>query len=179
MARGDLRTIGPVAIFPRYMVAGGTSIEAGEPIHSTSTNASGLATGGSLNSYVLAAADTPIIATHKFGGVANESSENRADGAVVQQFLNAACPVPGVGRIRGRAETVGSVDTLTELALLIQDTVLIDYNSTGGVGSTQLYTIKEAGTADTSGLEIVGGNTALATLDVTIDFRAYRHDIAT
>ena len=179
--RGDLSVVGPAAIFKRYMVAGGTRIEAGEPIHSTSTNASGLATGGSLNSHVLVATDSPIIATHKFGGIANENSENdrATTPATVEQFLNAACPVPNVGRIRGRAETVASVDTLTELALLIQDTVLIDYNSTGGADGGELYTIKEIGSADTSGLEIVGGNTVLSTLDVTVDFRAYRHDIAT
>ena len=116
--------------------------------------------------------------THKFGGIAAENSENVAAGTVAEQFLNCACPVPGVGRIRGKAETAGDVDTLTELALLLQDVTLIDYDATGGTGSTQLYTIKSGVAADTSGLELVGGNTALSTLDVTLAPTAYRHDYA-
>lgn len=116
--------------------------------------------------------------THKFGGIANENSENVAAGTVAEQFLNCATPVPGVGRIRGKAETAANVDTLTELALLIQDVVLIDYAATGGTDGGQLYTIKDAASADTSGLEIVGGNPALATLDVVVDARAYRSDVS-
>lgn len=180
MAKADLKVIGPAAIFPRYLVAGGTGIQAGEPLHNLGTLSSGLA---SVNTAVLAAADTPIIAaittsTHKFMGVANENSENVAAGTVKEQFLNAACPAPLIGRIRGKAETSGSVDTLTELALLISDAVLIDYAATGASDGGELYTIKEVGSADTSGLEIVGGNTALSTLDVVVHSLAYRSDIS-
>ena len=96
---------------------------------------------------------------------------------VVEQFLNAAIPVPNVGRVRGKAQTAGSVDTLTELALLIGDVTLIDYSATGASDGGQLYTIIEVATADTSGLEIVGGNPALSTLDVVADARAYRLDV--
>ena len=173
--RGDLTVIGPAAIWARYLVAGGTAIKAGEPVHSVATSSSGVA---SANTYVLAAADTPVIGTHKFGGVANENSTNVAAGTVAEQFLNTANPVPGVGRIRGKAETVASIDTLAELALLIQDLVLIDYNSTGGTDGGELYTIKVAASADTSGCEIVGGNPALGTLDVTLAATAYRHDVS-
>jgi hypothetical protein len=158
------------------LVAGGTQIKVGEPLHSTSTNSSGLATGGTLNSHVLAAADTPVVGTHKFGGIANEDSINVAAGTVAEQFLLTANPVPQVGRIRGKAETSTAVDTLTELALLMQDLVLIDYAATGGSDGGELYTIKDAGSADTSGLELVGGNTALSTLDALIVATAYRHD---
>lgn len=177
MAKADLKVIGPCAIWPRYLVAAGTSIQAGEPLHGLATLSSGLA---SDNTYVLAAADTPVIGTHKFGGVANENSLNNtaATPVVLEQFLNCANPVPSVGRLRGKAETVASVDTLTELALLLQDVVLIDYSATGASDGGQLYTIKEVGSADTSGLELVGGNTALQTLDVTVDGRAYRHDVS-
>jgi hypothetical protein len=56
--RADLLALGPKAIFPRYLVAGGTSILAGEPVHSVATLSSGVA---SANTYVLAAADTPVI----------------------------------------------------------------------------------------------------------------------
>lgn len=171
----DLRVNGPQAAIKRYLVSGGTAIEAGEPVHSVATYTSGAA---SANTYVLAAADTPVIGTHKFGGVALEKAELAAAGTVLEQFLTCACPVPYVGTIEGKAETVASVDTLTELALLIQDAVLIDYNATGASDGGQLYTIKESASADTSGLEIVGGNTALSTLRVVIDARAYRHDVA-
>lgn len=173
--KADLRVIGPAASFSRYLVAGGTQIQAGEPIHSVATLSSGVA---SANTYVLAAADTPVIGTHKFGGVAIENSENVAAGTVKEQLLNTANPVPNIGRIRGACETSGAVDTLTELALLIQDVVLIDYNSTGASDGGELYTIKNAASADTSGLEIVGGNTATNELDVVVDARAYRHDVS-
>lgn len=175
MARADLKVIGPTANFPRYLVAGGTAIQVGEPLHTTATLSSGVA---SANTAVLAAADTPVIGTHKFMGIANENSENVAAGTVKEQFLNTSNPVPSVGRIRGKAETAASVDTLTELALLIQDAVLIDYSATGASDGGELYTIKETASADTSGLEIVGGNTALSTLDVTLAATAYRHDVS-
>lgn len=175
MAKADLRTIGPAAAWGRYLVSGGTAIQAGEPLHSLAALTNGLA---DVNTYVLAAADTPVIGTHKFGGVAQEPSSNVSAGTVREQFLNTMNPVPYIGRVRGKAETTASVDTLTELALLIQDTVLIDYSATGAADGGQLYTIKEVGSADTSGLEIVGGIPALSLIDVTVDARAYRHDVS-
>lgn len=171
----DLRVNGPSAAIKRYLVSGGTAIEAGEPVHSVATLSSGAS---SANTYVLAAADTPVIGTHRFGGVAIEKAELAGAGTVLEQFLTCACPVPYVGKITGKAETAANVDTLTELALIIQDTVLIDYNATGASDGGQLYTIKDTAAADTAGLEIVGGNPALSTLDVVIDARAYRHDVA-
>lgn len=173
--RGNLRVEGPAASFGRYLVAGGTAIVAGEPLHSVATLSSGVA---SANTYVLAAADTPVIGTHKFGGIALENSENVAAGTVKEQFLNTANPVPGVGRIIGKAETTSEVDTLTELALLIQDVTLIDYASTGASDGGELYTIKSGVAADTSGLEIVGGTPALGELEVTLAATAYRHDVS-
>lgn len=116
--------------------------------------------------------------THAFGGVANQDSENAAAGTTLTQYLNAAAPVPQVGRIRGKAETAASIDTATELNGFMGDVVLIDYNATGSPDGGQLYTIKEVGSADTSGLEIVGGNTALGTLDVVVEARAYRTDVS-
>lgn len=177
---GDLKAVGPKAIFPRYIVAGGTKIRVGEPMHNLGTLSSGA---NSVNTAVLAAADTPVIAaittsTHKFMGIANENTLNAAAGTTLEQFLTSACPVPHVGRIRGKAESATNTDTLTELALLIGDAVLIDYNSTGASDGGPLYTIKDVASADTSGLEIVGGNTALSTLDVTVHALAYRVDIS-
>lgn len=175
MARADLRVIGPQANFQRYLVSGGTAILHGEPVHSVATYTNGAA---SANTMVLAAADTPVIGTHMFGGVSLENSLNAAAGTVLEQFLNCACPVPAVGRIRGNAETSANVDTLTELALLIKDLVLIDYNATGASDGGELYTVKDAASADTSGLTIEFGNPATQELDVSVHSRAYRNDVS-
>lgn len=172
---GDLRVIGPAANFKRYLAASGTQIKAGEPLHSLATLSSGAA---NVNQYVLAAADTPVVGTHKFGGVAIVNSLNVAAGTTKAQFLNTANPVPSVGRIRGKAETSTNVDTMAELVLILQDATLIDYAATGAVDGGELYTIKDTASADTSGLEIADGNIALQTLDVTLVAVAYRHDYA-
>lgn len=58
MAKADLRTIGPAASFKRFVTSGGTAIQAGEPLHSVAALTSGIA---DVNTYVLAAADTPVI----------------------------------------------------------------------------------------------------------------------
>lgn len=173
--KADLSVIGPSACFSRHLVAGGTGIQVGEPVHSVATLSSGVS---SANTHVLAAADTPVIGTHRFGGIAMENSLNAAAGTVLAQKLATANPVPYVGIIRGKAETLASIDTYAELVLLVQDVVLIDYNSTGGSDGGELYTIKEAASADTSGLEILDGDSAAGTLDVTVDARAYRSDVS-
>lgn len=171
----DLKVIGPNAIIKRYVVAGGTAIEAGEPVHNLGTLSSGAS---SVNTFVLAAADTPVIGTHRFGGVSNEKSELAANGTTIEQMLAVSVPVPYAGMIEGKAETLANVDTMTELALLLGDVVLIDYNATGASDGGQLYTIKDAASADTSGLEIVSGNPANGTLRVVVDARAYRSDVS-
>lgn len=110
--------------------------------------------------------------------MANENSVNVAAGTVAEQWLNVATPVPAVGRIRGKAETAANADTLTELALIVMDKTLIDYDATGASDGGQLYTIKDTAAADVNGLTIVGGNTALSTLDVVVDARAYCLDVS-
>ena len=176
--RSDLKVIGLQASIPRRLTTSGTAIEAGEPVHSTSTaDNSGGATGGSTNSYLLVANDTPIIGTYKFGGVAIENSLNVAAGTTEAQNLSCACPMPNVGILRGDAETKGNISTQAELNAIIQDYVLISYSATGATDGGELYTIHDDASADTSGLEIVRGNIALGTLDVLVDFRAYRHDV--
>ncbi len=173
--RGDLQVIGLQGSVTRYAAASQTAFSAGEPLHSTATSSSGAASG---NVYVLAAADTPVIGTHKFGGISLRNSLNGSAGTTVAQYVKAACPAPQIGIIRGKAETAASIDTASELAAILQDVTLIDYNSTGATDGGELYTIKEVASADTSGLEVVNGNTGLGTLDVTVDARAYRHDVA-
>jgi hypothetical protein len=168
----DLSVVGPNVAMKRYLVAGGTKVRAGEPVINLGTITAGA---NSVNTFVLAAADFPTInTTTRFGGIAVENAELVTAGTVIEQFLTCACPTPSVGRIRGKAETVANVDTLTELALLIGDVVLIDYAATGASDGGPLYTIKDLAGANTSGLELVGGNTALSTLDVTVCAQAYR-----
>jgi len=175
MARGDLRVIGPQASFKRYMAASQTSVVAGEPLHSTAVRTSGAA---NSNVYVLAAADTPTVGTHQFGGVAMKDSENVAAGTTKAQFITTANPTPEIGRIRGKAETAANIDTLAELVAILNDSVLIDYNATGAADGGQLYTIQDTAAADAAGLQIMGGNIALGELEVTVSSLAYRTDTA-
>ena len=85
-------------------------------------------------------------------------------------------PVPYAGRIRGKAETAANVDTDAEILALIGDVTRLGYSATGGVGSTQLYTIKDTAEQDTDLFQIVEGNYAQGTLDVLVDPLAYRID---
>lgn len=173
--RADLSVLGFCQNLPRRIAASATRYEVGEPLHSVATSSSGAA---SVNTYVLAAADTPVIGTHRFGGIAIKAAVPFPTGTIVAHSTLAACPIPSLGRIQGRAETAASVDTDAELLGLIGDYTLIDYSATGAVDGGELYTIKETASADTSGLEIVSGNPAKSTLEVTVDARAYRHDVS-
>ena len=127
MAQADLSVIGPQGVLRRYLVSGGTQILHGEPLDKTTTlNGSGVI---SANTWLLVNADSVVVATDLFGGIAMANSLNVAAGTVSEQFLPAACPVPQVGRMKGPAQTSGNVDSLTELALLIGDVVLMVYSS--------------------------------------------------
>lgn len=175
--RADLSVIGPQATINRYVVTGGTAIQAGEPIHSLGATYSSGAV--NTNTYVLAAADTPVIGTHRFGGVAIKNAVLAAAGTVVTQYLPTAVPIAGdAGRIRGKAEVAASIDTAAELAGIIGDLTLIDYAATGASDGGELYTIKETASADTSGFKIEEGNIAKGTLDVSITDEAYRNDVS-
>lgn len=174
MARADLLVVGLQTQVARRIAASATRYEVGEPLHSLAALTSGVA---DVNTYVLAAADTPVIGTHKFGGVASKPCVPFATGTVVAHKTVASCPVPYLGRIRGKVETAANADTLSEVIGLIQDVVLLDYNATGASDGGELYTIK-TGSADTSGLEIVDGDPAKGTLDVIVAAQAYRHDVS-
>jgi len=56
--RGDLKIIGAQASRQVRVAASATRYEVGEPLHSVATYSSGVA---SANTFVLAAADTPVI----------------------------------------------------------------------------------------------------------------------
>ena len=177
--RGDLSVIGFAQTLPRRIAASATRYEAGEPLHSLVDRTTGVA---DVNTYVLAAADTPVIAaltasTHQFGGIAISRCLPAGSGTVIAHTAMSSCPVPHVGRIRGKAETAGSADSDSEILGLINDAVLIGYNATGAVDGGELYTIKVAASANTSGLEIVDGNAAKQTLDCVVHAIAYRSEI--
>ena len=172
--RGDLSSIGPSFTRPRRIAASATRYEVGEPIHSAATmDGAGVA---SSNTWVLAAADTVVLGTYTWGGIANSSCKPFKTGTVVAHTCQTACAIPHAGLIRGKGETAASIDTDAEILALINDAVLIDYNATGGTDGGELYTIKVAGSADTSAFAIIDGNPAKATLDVEVYATAYRID---
>lgn len=173
--RGDLQAIGYSTKLPRRIAASATRYEVGEPLHCTGTYTSGAI---NVNTFVLAAADTPVVGTHQFGGIALSNCLPFATGTVVQHTGWAACPLPGIGMIRGKGETAANIDTDAELLLILGDAVLIDYSAAGASDGGELYTIKDTASADTSGLTIVNGNTKKGTLDVTVVAAAYRSDWA-
>lgn len=173
--RADLSVIGPATRISVQVAASATRYEVGEPAHSLATSSSGVA---NVNTYVLAAADTPVIGTHKFGGIFTSFCLPQPTGTVVAHEAMTSRPIADAGRIRGKAETTTDMDTSSELIGLLQDLTIIDYAATGGTDGGELYTIKTTSGADTAGLEIVGGNSAKGTLDVIVDPRSYRHDVA-
>ena len=173
--RGDISVRGFAQNLRRRQAASATRVVAGEPMHSLGTPTAGEA---DVNTYVLVAADSPIIATHAFGGVAQEDSYPRPTGTVVAAWITCACPVPSLGRMEARALIVGEVDTLTELVAVLGDTTLFDYNATGGTDGGEQYTIISDATANTSGLTIVDGTPAKSLLEVVIDGRAYRNAVS-
>lgn len=171
---GDLTVVGFAQELPRRISASATRFYAGEPLHSTATSSSGAA---SANDYVPAAADTPVVGTHRFGGVCIKGALPPT-GTVVAHTTMASCPIPNLGRIRGKGESGTNIDTAAELLAIIGDYTLIDYAATGSPSSGPLFTIKDTASADTSGLEIVEGNIAKGLLDVTVIGVAYRWDFA-
>jgi hypothetical protein len=172
--RADLSVHGITFTRKRRIAASATRFEAGEPIHSTATmDGSGVA---SANVWTLAAADTVVLGTHTLGGVALKGALPYKTGTLVAQTAVCACPVPHAGLIRGKGETLASVDTDSEILGIINDTTLIDYNSTGGTDGGELYTIKVAASADTSGFVVIDGNAAKGTLDIECYATVYRID---
>ena len=173
--RADLQVIGFAQTIPRRIAASATRYEVGEPLHGLGTLTAGVI---NTTTFVLAAADTPVIGTHRFGGIAMTKALPYPTGTLVAHTAKASCPIPNLGRIRGKSEVTTTMDTEAELTGLIGDTVLIDYSATGASDGGELYTIKDAASANTSGLEIVDGNPSKGTLEVHVDVRAYRNTVS-
>lgn len=178
--KADLKVVGFSQEVPRRIAASATRFYSGEPLHGLGTLTSGVI---NTNTFVVAAADTPVIGTHRFGGIAIKDAlppvANGASATVIAHTTLAACPIPWLGRIRGKGETAADIDTEAEALGIIGDVTLIDYNSTGSPSGGPLYTLKTTVTAaDTSGLEIAEVNVARGTVDAYIDGRSYRHDVS-
>ena len=169
----DLNTVGLAFTLPRRIGASATRAEPGEPlIQAAVTWSSGVA---SANLSTLAVIDTLVIGTDIFSGIAMRRSRP-VSGTLVAHTQMASCPVPHLGRIRGKGETTASIDTDAEILLLINDFMLIDYSATGAPDSGELYTIKVLASADTTGFQLIEGNAAKQTLDVVCDPDVYRFD---
>lgn len=174
--KADLSVVGFSQEVPRRIAASATRYYAGEPLHGLGTLTSGVI---NTNTFVVAAADTPVIGTHRFGGIAMSEATPFNTGTLVAHTQVAKCPIPWLGRIRGKGETAADIDTESEAVSLIGDVTLIDYAATGSPSAGPLYTIKTTVTAaDTSGLEIAEVNVAKGLVDVYIDGRSYRHDVS-
>lgn len=175
--RGDLSVRGFSQTIKRPIAAATTRFYAGEPIHSLATNTAGAV---SAVGYVPAAANTPVIGTHRFGGICIEEPTGTTQNSATVGAQKVACalPIPDLGKIRGVADVPANIATDALLTALIGDFVLIKYAATGSVIGGPSYTMLTTPSANTSGLEIVGGNFALGLLDVVIDPRAIRNAIS-
>ena len=170
----DLQAIDFQVGIRRRIAASATRYVPGEPAHGLGVLTSGVI---DVTTFVLAAADTPIIGTHRFGGIFTRPAQPET-GTLVAHEAPCSCPLPILGFLEGRVDTAASVDTATELTGVTGDATLIDYAATAAPDSGELYTIKEVASADTSGLEIVNGIPAKGILRVMVDPRAYRMDVA-
>ena len=169
----DIHVIGASAIQTHRVAAGATRFYAGEPVNVAAiTYTSGAS---DINTITQAADATPVIATQsdgddaQFVGIAAQRAGVNNAGTVIAGYADVNEPIANFTRMRGKAKTASSCDTLSELVGLLWDLVLWDLTS-------GLFTI-DAAAADTSGLTIKGGIWEKSLLDVTVDFRAVRCDI--
>ncbi len=169
MSRGDIQVIGVSAgAHPFRVAASATRGYAGEPINSLAARTAGAA---DVNTVVVLTDAKPVIGTDNFIGIAEKNMKVDSTGTVVAQKLGVVVPIPNVTRMRGKAKTAANVDTDAELLAILHDEVLFDLTS--GV-----YTIDDTAAANTSGLEIVDGIPSKGTLDVVVDARAMRKEVA-
>lgn len=167
MAKADISVVGISAgVRPFRVAASATRYYSGEPMNSLVAQSSGAA---DVNTVVVLTDGKPVIGTDSFVGIAAKDAPGT--GTLVAHTAFVSVPIPNTTIMRGKAKVTATVDTDAELLLVLHDLVLFDL-------TTAVYTIDETATANTSGLEIVNGNPAKATLDVVIDARAIRNKIS-
>ncbi len=173
----DIEVIGASAIQKHRVAASATRFYRGEPVNlAAMTYAAGIS---DVNTITQAADATPVIVTDtdgndaSFVGIAAQNAEVNNAGTVIASYADVTEVIPNYTRMRGKAETVASCDTLTELIGLLFDVVLWDSGTISGTFQIG------AATADTSGLQIRGGIWERSMLDVVVDPRAMRVDITT
>jgi hypothetical protein len=165
--RIDVEVIGVSAVQKHRVAASATRFYAGEPLVSTPTMSSGIA---NSNTVTQAADGTPVIGTDSFVGIAAQDAPVGTDTTVDADWVDVTEVIPSFTRLRAKAKTATTCDTLTELIGLMRDFYLFDLTSS-------VFTFDAAG-ADTGGLTCVGGIWEKSLLDVTVDGRAMRHDIS-
>ena len=134
----------------------------------TATYSSGVA---NVNTCVVLTDGKPTIATDNFVGIEATDMIVNSAGTVQASKFFVTVPIAWVTRIRGRGKTKANIDTDTELLGILWDTTQFDLTS--GV-----YTIDDTTAQDTAGLVIRNGNIEVGTLDVVVDGRVLRADVA-
>ena len=169
MAKFDLSVVGYHGGNQEFRAgASATRVRVQEPVNFAGTYTTGVA---SVNTVVALTDAKPVIATDNFVGISAQDWAVDSAGTVTAQKVQVTIPIAHSTRIRGLALTKASVDTDAELLGILWDFVLFDLTS-------GQYSIDQTAAADTSGLIIRNGNTAKGTLDVVVDARAMRADVA-
>ncbi len=167
-SHGDISVIGlSGGARPFRIAASATRYYAGEPMMKTVTYSSGAA---SVNTITVITDGKPTVATDEFIGIAAKDAPTLPT-TLAAHTTSVVVPIPNVTKLRGRAKTAANVDTDAELLLILGDFTQFDLTSA-------VYTIDDTAAADAAGLQIVDGNPAKSTLDVTVDARAMRLKIA-
>lgn len=163
MTKHDIRVVGVNGGARPYRVAASaTRFYAGEPAMRTPTYSSGAS---NVNTVIVLTDAKPTVATDDFVGVF--AKDATGTGTLVAHTTQVIVPIPQVTLIRGRMKTASNVTTDAALILILND--ITQFDLTAGA-----YTIDETATANTSGLQIVNGNTAKGTLDCVVDVRAMK-----
>ena len=167
MAKADMSLVGLQGTHRVRVAASATRGYAGEPLITTGTFTSGVA---SVNTVVVATDGTGVIGTDVVVGLLGTDMVVNSSGTVTAQKVMAGIPIPFVTRWRGRHKTAASADTDSEVLGLLFDIAIFDLTS-----STYTW---DVGTADTGAFQVRDGNPAKSTLDCVIDARGMRVDIS-
>ena len=168
MAKFDITLKGASHAEEFRVAASATRAYVGEPVNFAGTYTSGVA---SVNVVVVLTDAKPVIGTDNFVGIFAGNMAVNSSGTVTAQKIMVDVPIPMFTYIRGKAKTVANIDTDAELLGVMWDLVLFDLTSS-------TYTIDETAAADTSGLIVRNGNIVKGLLDVVVDARAMRADVA-